>query len=89
MYKTYAIFPYLRRLYSYFCRLVLVFMFVFICVYFYSYIVFQLSSHSVWTAKKEFHCTGKLVFITVHVTINELTLYLNLLNESVWLKKVS
>ncbi len=32
----------------------------------------HLSWHSLWTPKKEFHCTGKLVFLTVHMTINAL-----------------
>ncbi len=44
--------------------------YMYVCVYFFHgfctfYIVF---------AKKEFHCTGKFVFPTVHMTINALDL---------------
>ncbi len=61
MYIVYISIHSLFLLLQHSCTFIISILFMCMSVFFFTY--FALSWHSMWTAKKEFHCTGKLAFL--------------------------
>ncbi len=58
--QMYIVYISIFTVYFYSCNIAVLLLFLFyLCV---CLLLFCLSWHSMWTAKKEFHCTGKLAF---------------------------